>query len=218
MWQIIRKGESMKNKRMLKKPVKIGFFSLAIVILLFLTVCALVFYYLLYQSWEYNNAQQEGSAEEIELDNQIHAEDEFIEIKDPKQHELIKELVKEEDLDPAMVDANKSAGNPEPELTKGGFADPLFYTSNFKLHEALSGTRILASNPDELENDYRINHVLKTTQGLLNQIEYEGEKLDDLQKVMDDLNKAIQEGVNFGDPLLKEIHKNLTELDKYFNV
>lgn len=141
-----------------------------------------------------------------------------VEIKDPKHHEWIKELVKKGELNPHLLPVISSVVPPEEELTAGGFPEPVFYKSNLYLHHALTGGEILASKPEELENDYDVQHVLKATKDFLMKIKYDGEKKGDLEKVIDDIDKAIQEGANFGDPILKEIHKNLKELNDYFNV
>lgn len=52
----------------------------------------------------------------------------------------------------------------------------------------------MASKPEELENDYDVQHVLKATKDFLMKIKYDGEKKGDLEKVIDDIDKAIQEG------------------------
>lgn len=98
-----------------------------------------------------------------------------VEIKDPKHHEWIKELVKECELNPHTIGVTSSVVPPEEELTAGGFPEPVFYKSNLYLHHALSGGEILASKPEELENDYDVQHVLKTTKDFLMKIKYDGE-------------------------------------------
>ncbi|MGJ9458503.1 hypothetical protein [Oceanobacillus sp. CF4.6] len=144
-------------------------------------------------------------------------------IEDQKTHDNIKEQVGDGDLEYSHVIADSSSVSPENKLTKDGFSNPLFYTSNFKLDKAHSLSSILAekasvkNNGEPLAAD-QVRSYLEDIRFDLMDIEYSGEKEEELQKAIDLTSKAFMDEAKLGDPILDDIHTIIHELNIYFNL
>lgn len=96
------------------------------------------------------------------------------------------------------------------------------YKSNFDLYFAHLNSAVLVgkANVDNggktLSNeDYK--RILNDIRKNLDNIKYDGEKKDELEKVKKLVDQAIQNDAKKGDEIYNEIHQVLHDLDLYFN-
>ncbi|MGG2988449.1 hypothetical protein ABEO46_04890 [Geobacillus stearothermophilus] len=96
------------------------------------------------------------------------------------------------------------------------------YKSNFELYFAHLNSAVLVGkanvdNGGETLSDEDYKRILNDIRKNLDNIKYDGEKKDELNKVKKLVDQAIQNDAKKGDEIYNEIHQVLHDLDLYFN-
>ncbi|MEB3752469.1 hypothetical protein MKY25_01760 [Geobacillus sp. FSL W8-0032] len=96
------------------------------------------------------------------------------------------------------------------------------YKSNFELYFAHLNSAVLVDkakvdNGGKTLSNEDYKRILNDIRKNLGNIKYDGEKIDELNRVKKLVNQAIQNNAIKGDEIFYEIHQTIHELDKHFN-
>lgn len=172
-----------------------------------------------------SNGESEEQSDSVELNSMgIPKEQETGEIS-AERHKELKRLVQEGKLNTSYIVADSSEQKPVKELTKGGFAKPLFYASNSRLREVHHQVYTLTGDADvkgkngevELEGKEAQDFIARVMNEMRD-IEYNGEKKDEFKKAYELLGNALTNKADYGDPVFDKIHRIIHDLDGYFNL